>query len=962
MVLCKTEHPRPDFRREQWLNLNGEWEFKLSGNPVDNTNVTVYDEKINVPFSWACPLSGIHRDAKGYGYYRKTIKGSEAPRGRRLFACFGGVDYLASVRINGSLAAIHEGGYTPFEAELTAHWRGGADRTDSTGSSDMTDVKDSGDVINELCVEATDLDEKYQTYGKQGYGNIRGIWQTVYLEARPDDYISSIYFTTVLSGHIFVKMEIDSLHGGTAEAEFEFNGIGYKGGSVEMKPGSNIYETEFCVENPRHWDCDDPYLYEGTVSLKEADGSGNGAAAASCDTVHTYFGIREIGTIKLDGYKTKHITLNGKPVYLNGTLDQAFNSEGFFTYPDETSICDEVWRLKRIGLNFVRIHIKPEEPRKLYWLDKMGIMVMEDMPCFWDEPGEQARDAYQKQWREVIKRDYNHPSIISWVMFNETWGLLSSVKTTDGQKETKVYLPETQEWVRKIYQEAKAADPTRLIEDNSPCRCDHVQSDINTWHFYKNGYDNVKSHITEVADKTYPGSPYNYTAGNLQGDAPLLNSECGMVWGIEGSAGDSDISWHYRYMLNEFRLHGNICGFVFTEFHDVVNEFNGYYRIDNTDKYFGYGEMCRGMTIRDLHAPDFVALDVPPCSVFGCAGSNACCDSHDLKNENDGEKHGIFRVPLVISSFSSANHGKQMTLKWELWYDGIEGRVTVDIGTIPTKYFRYGTSEAGAIEAKLPDISALCVLSVWLCDDEGATVSRNFTCARVKGRLAGNKLRYAAVEPLDYKKIKFDHVWDAMEGNKLCASPEGYVEYEIHIKNTTHTNNTIHTINNNSDRHDKCLNRLTLYFEAGAKHMYEKDILKKISKNKEAAGEFMLGYREKPSKNPNTYYMTDEHKHPSGINVYINDIKVDFAFLPDDPADCRGVLSWIAQPADGRHLDEAGSYGYLCRIEVPSRLLPQISQKGKFNLLIEVDGIPGGLAIYGSKCGRYPCPILAIFE
>ncbi|MDD5603264.1 MAG: glycoside hydrolase family 2 TIM barrel-domain containing protein, partial [Eubacteriales bacterium] len=713
MASHKIEHPRPDFRREQWLNLNGEWDFALFGSPAGGIDAIAYDEKINVPFSWACPLSGIHRNIKGYGYYRKIIRGYETPCGKRLFACFGGADYLASVYINGKLAVTHEGGYTHFEAELTPYWHNGAEEKGSTGSTDSagnTDSKDitdgarGADFINELCVEVADLDEKYQTYGKQGYGNIRGIWQTVYLEARPDDYISSVYFITALSGHISVKIEIDSLRGGTAEVKFEFDGISYKGGSVEMKPGLNTYETEFHVENPRFWDCDNPYLYEGIISLEK---TGDSCAADICgDKVHTYFGIREIGTIRLDGYKTRHITLNGRPVYLNGTLDQAFNSEGFFTYPDDKSIRDEVWRLKRIGLNFVRIHIKPEEPLKLYWLDKIGIMVMEDMPCFWGEPGEQAKKSYQKQWQEVIKRDFNHPSIVSWVMFNETWGLLSTVKGEDAQKNEKSYLPETQEWVRKIYKAAKDTDSTRLIEDNSPCRRDHVESDINTWHFYKNGYDNVKTHIAEVSDKTYPGSSYNYIGGNLQSDIPLLNSECGMVWGIEASAGDSDISWHYRYMLNEFRLHGNICGFVFTEFHDVVNEFNGYYRIDNTDKYFGYGDMCRGMTLRDLHAPDFVVLDVPPCSVFKSTENIVCRNGHDIKGNRD--KYGIFRVPVIISSFSPANHGKEMILKWEMWYDGLEGRVTLDRGMIPVKYCRYGTSEVDVIETRLPDISALC--------------------------------------------------------------------------------------------------------------------------------------------------------------------------------------------------------------------------------------------------------------
>ena len=147
---------------------------------------------------------------------------------------------------------------------------------------------------------------------------------------------------------------------------------------------------------------------------------------------------------------------------------------------------DEIYLMKRLGLNFVRIHIKPEEPRKLYWADKLGILVMEDMPCFWGNPDETARAAYEREALEVIERDRNHPSIFSWVMFNETWGLRTdseSAGLTGGEGQHRYYLPETQEWVREKYRWAKELDPTRIVEDNSPCAYDHVETDINTWHF-----------------------------------------------------------------------------------------------------------------------------------------------------------------------------------------------------------------------------------------------------------------------------------------------------------------------------------------------------------------------------------------------------------------------------------------------------------------------------------------------
>ena len=125
------------------------------------------------------------------------------------------------------------------------------------------------------------------------------------------------------------------------------------------------------------------------------------------------------------------------------------------------------------------------------------------------------------------------------------------------------YTKETQEWVRSCYQKAKRLDPTRLVEDNSPCRSDHVETDVNSWHFYANGYRRVKQIIKDFADGAFAGSTANFIDTNTCGDIPAINSECGNVWGIKGSAGDSDLSWHYKYMLNEFRLNDRLGGFIF---------------------------------------------------------------------------------------------------------------------------------------------------------------------------------------------------------------------------------------------------------------------------------------------------------------------------------------------------------------------------------------------------------------
>ena len=519
----RAEFPRPDRQRANWLNLNGLWDFALfsKGQEAEETSFSAerncYPLQINVPFSWTSPLSGIEQDVAGIGWYRKSVSYSIASD-THVFLCFGAVDYLADVYINGKHAGQHQGGYSSFEIDLTNDWRNSDD--------------------NIIEVRAEDYRLETQTYGKQGYGEIQGIWQTVWLEFRPVSFIQHFRITTLCNGQITIDAAVTSKDGSCLTAEFD----GKKHSAQVIAGKATI---QFLIENPKLWSPDSPELYEGFLTLTDGN---------SVDKVGTYFGIREISTKAFGDNTYRWICLNHKPIFLNGTLDQAFNPDGFFTYPTDKDMFDEAWRLKRLGLNMVRIHIKAEDPRKLYWMDKVGILVMQDIPCFWGEPNQIAKAAYEEELPQLMERDINHPSIYAWVIFNESWGLLTQTQPNpDPSTDTRVYLQDTQEWVRRIYHKAKSIDATRLVEDNSPCRYDHVETDINTWHFYINGYKPVRDHIRSVVENTFPGSSFNFIGQNKQNDSPLMNSECGLVWGVDESAGDSDLAWHYHYMINEYR-------------------------------------------------------------------------------------------------------------------------------------------------------------------------------------------------------------------------------------------------------------------------------------------------------------------------------------------------------------------------------------------------------------------------
>src|SRR5205823_3878554 len=210
--------------------------------------------------------------------------------------------------------------------------------------------------------------------------------------------------------------------------------------------------------------------------------------------------------------------------------------------------------------------------------------------------------------RGMIDRDYNHPAVFSWVLFNETWGLTTKVNGRDA------YLPETQRRVASDYRLAKSLDSTRLVEDNSVCcRRGHTESDLNSWHEYQPGWEWAPL-LDRISDSTFTGSPWNFERPWTQGTQPMLNSEFGNVWGYTGSTGDVDWSWDYHRAVDAFRRHPKLSGWLYTEHHDVINEWNGYWRFDRSWKETGFGDLVPGMTLRDLHAPLYVAVGEPALS------------------------------------------------------------------------------------------------------------------------------------------------------------------------------------------------------------------------------------------------------------------------------------------------------------------------------------------------------------
>jgi hypothetical protein len=893
------EHPRPDFWRSSWINLNGTWEFMFDeGNRGESENWNLagktFDRKIQVPFPWGSELSKVSDEAD-IGWYRRQINIPENWDEKRIFLVVGASDWHSQAWLDGNFLGEHKGGYTPFEFEITELVKPGTEQN--------------------LVIRVDDTEHAFKLYGKQGYGNARGIWQTPYLEARGQSHLRYIHFTPDIDNNsISVKGEFAETEKSRKTLILSIKGPGGKmmDTSFDLKKNQDFFSVEFPLNNPKLWTLEDPFLYDVTAAIK--------TATDTTDKVHTYFGFRKIGVMNVPGTEIPYVALNNKPIYLQMSLDQAYHPEGFYTFPTDEFMRDEIIRSKKIGLNGQRIHVKIGIPRKLYWADKLGMLIMADVPNSWGEPDEDMRREIEYALRQMIRRDYNHPSIFSWVIFNETWGLFTQVN--DQRK----YLPETQEWVSEMYHLAKDLDPTRLVEDNSACNYDHVTTDLNTWHAYLPGYkwDDM---LKEFSEKTFPGSTWNFAEGYEQSSQPNINSECGNVWGYEGSTGDVDWSWDYHLMINAFRKYPKIGGWLYTEHHDVINEWNGYYRFDRSEKFTGLEEF-NGMKLLDLHKPVQITPDIELCM--------------------DVDPGQTVKVPVWLSIFTGRVPGQSAVLTyWIRWINAIGEEKTGPVTRIPVDLRAWSWGNITPVNIKMPDEPGLAVLYFSLDVPGGVGIHKNFTTFRIRDNewnsMSGKIFRHT-FKPGSFASANWTlKQWDVLDGLKVNGAGSGAYTFRVDIPEEITA---------------KEIKGIIFKFEASAKQLFGKD----MENAGELSGDYMRGKGTfDPSRNPNAYPMTDESKFPSLVRVFINDEMVNEEFLQDDPADHRGILSWHAQPEDGK-LREAGSYGYLIETVVPDDLVRKIMKDKRIEITLEVPpSYPGGLAIYGKDFGRYPLDPTLLF-
>jgi len=414
------EYPRPQMLREDWLNLNGPWDYALVAK--DSGRPSAWDGKILVPFAVESVLSGVGRavGAANELWYRREVSIPRPWRGGRILLHFGAVDWESAVWVNGREVGSHRGGYDPWSCDIT-------DALEPSRKQEIVlRVFDPTDEANSPVARGKQVTSPRGIW----YTAVTGIWRTVWLEPVPKTYISKLKITPDIDQE---TLTVEPVIEGPAEGT-SFN--------LTVRQGENIV-AEAVVEGrlpavvrisqPELWSPDHPALYDLGVILKK-DGR-------VVDAVASYAGMRKISLGK-DEQGHVRLFLNNEPVFQIGPLDQGWWPDGLYTAPTDAALRSDIEMIKALGMNMLRKHVKVEPDRLYYWCDKLGLLVWQDMPSalFKREAmtSEELarRDAqFEGEWKAVIEALRNHPSIIMWVPFNEGWGQYDTERITAWTKE-----------------------------------------------------------------------------------------------------------------------------------------------------------------------------------------------------------------------------------------------------------------------------------------------------------------------------------------------------------------------------------------------------------------------------------------------------------------------------------------------------------------------------------------------
>ncbi len=561
MNIKMAKHSNPQFARDDVQSLDGQWDFgfqkakmgfKFSTDErraVEIRNKNDYTHKINVPFCIESELSGIgFKDFINMVWYKKTVTVNK--NDNRVFLCFGAADHLTTVLINGKLAGRHKGGYTSFKF-------------------DITDITENGE--NEIFVLCEDdVKNPYVIRGKQSewkkshacdYTRTTGIWQSVYLEYVPANHIDIFkIYPDHKNGLVTINFSLIGKGNLVCEALYDGKSVG----KIEYKDACGNEIVQIKLDETHLWEVSNGRLYDLEITFGE-------------DKVHSYFGLRNV---RLDGYK---FLINEKSVFQRLVLDQGFYKKGIYTAPSDEDLIKDITLSMDLGFNGARLHQKVFDPKFLYYADQLGYLVWGEYANWGlDYSNPKSVDVFLNEWKEAMERDFNHPALIGWCPFNETWDY-------KGRKQYDQLLA-------TVYDFTKAVDSTRPCIDTSGNF--HVKTDIYDLHDYsydvalfRSNYDRFMSedYLYEHVLKDNPGrQKYN--------GEPVFISEYG---GIKWVSDQSIKSWGYgvdvktpeefaqRYVgLTDVIISNyKMFGFCYTQLYDIEQEQNGLYTYEREKKF-----------------------------------------------------------------------------------------------------------------------------------------------------------------------------------------------------------------------------------------------------------------------------------------------------------------------------------------------------------------------------------------
>lgn len=720
------------------MSLDGQWDlFVDNEQQLDAQALANAGEprSVTVPGPWQVQFDDL-RERGGTVWYRRSFTTPDTTITDPIYVIrFGAVDYFAQVWLNGTEIGNHEGGYLPFELALTGIKAGDSNEL-------IVRVVDPGD--NGPTFDEFPFDEI--PHGKQSwYGAIGGIWQSVYVEARAATHLKRVAITPDVAGEQAL-IEV-TLNDATAQnGEVRYNLTEPNGATSERSfsvgAGDFSLRTALPVPDAQLWDIDQPNLYQLQITLV-VDGE-------TVDSLTETFGMRTVGIAN------RHITLNGRPIYLRSALDQDYYPQGQYTVFSDEELDDQFAKAKHLGLNCLRTHIKITDPRYYAAADRAGVLIWTELPN-WITLTFATKERARATLMGMVERDWNHPSIVIWTIINEDWGTELMVN------------PDHREWLSETYDFMKALDPTRLVVDNSACHGNfHVSSDLEDFHVYYSvpdhyrswkrwvdifaerpdwsyafDYENVENWRTYNRDPWAPVARKTLPVVRRSKEEPLILSEFGN-WGLPDvnnlyecyngepwwfetgmDRGAGEVYPHgiehrfhlfhldkvfgtlsnlaqvsqrmqfvaMKYEIEQMRRRGEIVGYVITEFTDVNWECNGLLDLCRNPK--AYHDIFHEVNGDDVIVPEWERT---------AFWSGESC-----------------QIKLFLSHYSKHDLSNS-TLAWSV--NGVEGIG----GSFPTQSIQHASViEVGTIAFEVPalDKSAALVIDLTLSDAGGQVLAHN---------------------------------------------------------------------------------------------------------------------------------------------------------------------------------------------------------------------------------------------